>query len=376
MGLITPQIIAPDTSQWANWLDDALGTEPDRRAAARGLHQQLLDQGKIAFLSWHHLEELLGIASDENARARVAYLQSLPLIAWMRFPDEEVGLGAIVDILAAEAIAVAEGCDDPADVRDHVRARLMRTGPAIDAIGNENWVWEVVRPHLLARRPHVGMVAALSGFSVFDMNQTLAQAAAQQVRSPEERKRMLVAIHAKVMREATEADPKRSPAEARAMADEFISRVLAMAPKQEVKVRDLLVSNFISQGLDPEEIRDEAPLSNLSLLVTFRQHLQVVAERTDLSFSQLKQVRMERLPSWLITDALRRHGQKRRVRPASDVLDEHLAVLAAYTDLLYVDRRTHEDFRRVRQKSPEVARLLCPIAKAKHYSDLLAADDH
>jgi hypothetical protein len=81
---------------------------PPRQSA--GFHNELLDQGKIPFLSWHHLEELLGIEDDARASARIIFLQSLPLIAWMRFPQEPAGLGAITDILAAEAIAVDAGC--------------------------------------------------------------------------------------------------------------------------------------------------------------------------------------------------------------------------------------------------------------------------
>jgi hypothetical protein len=91
-----------------------------RQAAARGSHRRLLDQGKIPFLSWHHVEELLGIESEASARARIDFLQSLPLIAWMRLPKGPGRPGGTTDILAAEAVAVDEGFDRPARVRTQV----------------------------------------------------------------------------------------------------------------------------------------------------------------------------------------------------------------------------------------------------------------
>lgn len=373
MALIAPQIIAPDTAHWATWIDHALGADPARRAFARGFHGRLLDQGKIAFLSWHHLEELLGIESDENARRRIEFIQSLPLVAWMRQPTEKAGLGAITDILAAEVAAVDQGCATLIEVRDHARERLLQTGPAIDAIGTENWVWGVVRPMLLARRPRVGMVAALAEFSVFDMNQTVAQVVKHERRTPEERNSMLKAIHAKAFRDAMSADPSRTVEEARAFADDLVSRTLDMLPAQEIGVRELIVSTYLGQGLEPHEIRDECRLSDLTALATFRQQLRVAAEITGLPLHRLSRVRMEQMPSWLIMEALRKYGQKRLRRPGSDVHDQHLAVLSAYTDVLYVDKRTHEDFRRVCQKAPELVPLLGSITKAVQFRDMLDA---
>jgi len=54
------------------------------------------------------------------------------------------------------------------------------------------------------------------------------------------------------------------------------------------------------------------------------------------------------------------------------VTDEHLAVLAAYSDILYVDKRTHQDFLRALQKTPDIAPLIGTVAKASRYSDLAA----
>lgn len=370
MALSRPLIIAPDTSHWANWIDAALGDDAARRVEARVFHRRLLAAGRVPFLSWHHLEEMLCVDSAENAAARVRYIQSLPLISWMRFPGE-VGLGAVTDVLAAEAIAFDSGCDRLLDVRDHVRSALLRTGPAIQAVGEDNWVWDVARPLMRRRRPKQGMVTALSGLRVMDESQTFGQLASRPKRSPEERRQMMAVIHARALADAKAADPARTPAEARQFADHFLAQVIEMMPDDDVDPRQLMIDTYVGQGLDPDEITDDRTIADLSTLATFRTQLKVVSEKTDLSFERLKRVRMETLPSWRIAEALRRYGQNRAVRPGSDSHDRALAVLGAYTDVLYVDKRTHEDFRRIRSKDPEVASLLGAVEKARHYQDVV-----
>ncbi|WP_339348260.1 hypothetical protein [uncultured Sphingomonas sp.] len=369
MSLIRPLIVAPDTSHWANWIDAALSVDAERRLAARRFHRQLLDVGRIPFLSWHHLEEMLCVDRADNAAARVTYIQSLPLVAWMQFPNA-IGLGAITDVLAAEAVAFDAGCEDLRAIRDHVRSQLMRAGPAIEAVGQDNWVWDVARPLMIGRRPRQGMVTALSGLKIMDESQTFGQLASQPVRSREDRAKMMAVIHRKALADAQSADPTRTQAEARAIADQFIAEVMAMMPKEDVDPRQLMIDTYVEQGLDPDEVTDDRTIAELSTLAVFRMQLRAVAEKTNLSFDRLKRIRMESLPSWRIADALGRYGQKRAVRPGSDSHDRALAVLAAYTDILYVDKRTHEDFRRVISKAPEISALVGTIGKASGYADI------
>jgi hypothetical protein len=115
----------------------------DRRHRARSLHRRLLDQGRIPLLTWHHLEELLGHEDGAKAKARVACLQDLPLVAYLRLDKDKIGLGSIVQVLAAEAVAASEGHRDLVSVRDRARELLLKTGSGTQAIGAEAWVWEV-----------------------------------------------------------------------------------------------------------------------------------------------------------------------------------------------------------------------------------------
>ena len=78
----------------------------------------------------------------------------------------------------------------------------------------------------------------------------------------------------------------------------------------------------------------------------------VVASETGRSFDALKKVPMEMLPSRIIGEALKAHGQVRALRPGSDLNDGYLGVLAAYCAILYVEKRTAEDSAARNRRNP------------------------
>ncbi|PJR88884.1 hypothetical protein CN878_16390 [Ochrobactrum sp. 695/2009] len=375
MTLLEPKIIAPDSSHWAKWLDGVSAQNTDRRQRARTLHARLLEQGRIPLLTWHHFEELLGGEDDASARARVSFLQSLPLVAYLRLPKDNFGLGSIVQVLAAEAIAASEGHRDLISIRDRARVLLLKTGTGKQAIGEEAWVWEVMRPILRSRKDKTDMIAALGPLQTFDENRTIGELSKMGTTSPSQRNARLKRIHAQAFEQATRSTAGDA-ARARAMADDFMARVVADMPSAGLTVRELLVSALVNQGVDEDEIRDECVLADLSRLGVFRSQLRVVASETGRSFDELKKVSMEMLPSRVISEALKAHGQTRTLRPGSDLNDGYLGVLAAYCSILYVDKRTAEDFRRAKQKEPQLTGLIGEIAKAPDFEALLAPTSH
>ena len=264
LSIVGPKFIAPDSSHWAKWLDSIMSRDKARRAEAEGFHARLVESGRIPLLSWHHLEELLGVEHDQTAQYRVDFLQSLPLIAWMRLPHQAEGLGSIVEVLAAEAIAAAEGCPDFLSIRDRARQLLLRTGPGRSAIGSESWVWGVVRPCLRSRHPERDLVAALSPVKLFNDTCTIGELARASIITPDNLRARFHQIHAKILQEATNSvggDVYRG----KIMADEFIAQVVDMFPSRTLSIREFLVSILIRQGVDYDEIRDDCRLSDLSV---------------------------------------------------------------------------------------------------------------
>ena len=374
MTLVSPCIIAPDSSHWAKWLDAMRSFDPDRRRRGSELHVRMVENARIPLLSWHHLEELLGVDDDVTARARVATIQRLELLAWLRLPHEDSGLGSVAQVLTAEMVAACEGNSDLRSVRDRARTLLLRVGSGTQAIGEKKWVWEAVRPMLRARRRQLDMVAALRSLRVFNDKQTIGQLAKKNDPSLQEIRSRLERVRVMTFRKTLHAT--RDEPTARAMTNNFMDEVCAMMPPVGITMRDLVVTKLIEQGLDEDEVRDEYTLTDLNRLAMFRSQLRLIAPETGQSLDELKKVPMDILPSRVIDHALRIHGQPRGRRPGSDVNDLHLAVLAAYCDVLYVDKRIAEDFRRARQKDHRLERILGEIAKAADFEALLgtAAD--
>jgi hypothetical protein len=367
--LIRPHIVALDSSQWVRWLDDALRTGRPRSAAARTLHRRLVDHGIVPLLSWHHLEELLAIADLELARARVAFIATLPLIAWLGLPGER-GPGAITDIVAAEAIAIREGGREPGSVRDRARSLLLRMGSGVDVLGDELWVWELVRDDFLKRRDNHQLMAAVRPFQMFDESRTIGEISKGRIRRVQDRTPTLNALRSALAMEiANHGDKKvRDPAE---MAAAFYQEVVAMAPPTSITVRQMIVALLVARGIDEHEITDDRVLADLSELGTFRSQLRIVAPYTGATFDQLKQLPSEIFPHRVVARALRLFGQQRDRRPGSDINDGYLAALAPYCDELYVDRRTAEDFRRAQTGSPELSSLVGRVLRAGDYEVVL-----
>lgn len=374
MPISNARLVAPDSSHWAKWIDASRSANVERRAHAVDMHRKLLERGLVPLLTWHHLEELLGVDDDRTAERRVAFLKALPLVAWIRLEGEDVGLGSIAHVLAAEVIAACEGCATLANVQRRARELLLRFGLGENAIGGEGEVWKVVRPALHSRREKSDAIAALSPLRTFDDRYTIGELSKRRVNEPAAMRAQLQKIHAAAFAQALAATD-RDMAVAKQMAESFVQAVLQILPPPGTRVRDLLVTTLVSQGLDEEEIRDDSVLAELNELALFRSHLRVVTPLTGRSFDELKCIPRTIIPSHVITTALKKHGQERARRSGSDLTDAYLGALAAYCDVLFVDKRTHEDFRRARHKEPMLnSLLLARIAKGKDFTDLLA--DH
>lgn len=287
----------------------------------------------------------------------------------MRLPWDDTGLGGITDILAAEALAALTTQGDAMTVRDSAKRMLLRTGTGTEAIGDEGWVWDVVRPHFRERRTKAKMVMAVTGFRPFNEERTIGEIAKDKLRDSSDAAKRADEIREGFLATIRNVGDKKieNPEE---MAATFVAEVLALEPPPGISVRELVTHALMSQGVDKEEIRDDRLLSELNELAKFRTKLRIVAPSTGKSFDELKSVQMERLPSWLIERALQRHGQVRGERKGSDLNDGYLAVWAAYTEQIYVDKRVAEDFRRALSKDPSIGPLVGTVSKASHYLDL------
>ena len=126
--LIDGKFIALNLSHWRQWLADALSSDPKARDAARQFYAQLGETGYTVLFCWHHLEELMAVEDVVLAARRLAFIRSLPFLAWIGIVPDEDGLGAITDIMAAEVEAALAGEGTLQSVRAAAKRRLLKFG--------------------------------------------------------------------------------------------------------------------------------------------------------------------------------------------------------------------------------------------------------
>jgi len=369
MIIFTPRLVALDSSHWANWIAAFDSHDGRQRDAARSFHGTLLTKGWVVFLSFHNISELLAIENESKTRRRIEFVRSLPLLAWFQTPGNQSSVGDITDIVAAEAIACCEGLEDPREIANRAKNHLIRFGNGIEALGEDDRVWQILRPLMIQRSERDRTITAIAPFRVHDEDTTLAQLLQGQLSSPTDVERKLAAIEAKIERQVKEKGDRRIK-DPSIIAKIFVREVVDKAGRPD-SVADLVVSQFIEAGLELHEIREHMTIGELSRLATFRRQLRIVAPKTDRSFQELrKSVRMERCPHWIITQDMRRHAPDLPERKGSDLVDGYLAVLAAYVDHLFVDKRTEETFRRL-PKASQTLRIVKRVSKAGKFEQIL-----
>jgi len=370
MDLLKSSLVALDSSHWADLIKAATSPSSAMRAKARAFPAQLLAQGCVPLLCWHHFEELLAIEDDAIVDARLAFIESLPFIAWIQSLDEPHGFGAITDVVAAEAMAICDGADTPLAVRDQARARLVRSWRALDAIGPDRWVWHLLRPDILERNICSRTITAIAPVKFMDGSTPVRALMAQSLRSADEVKVQFAAMTRMLTGEIARHGDRRieNPQD---LAATFCADTAQLAPWSSASVGEFVIGVAEAQGVRAEEITPEMTVDQLGELGVFRSKLRIIAEKTGHTVDELWQrVRMDQCPHWIIEDGLGRYRPALAERRGSDLNDGYLAVLAAYADHLYVDKRKAENFRQASGKAPALNALIGRIWKAAHYADI------
>lgn len=371
MGLLAPSLVALDSSHWQGLIRATTSPSSAIRDEARAFPAQLLSLGFVPLLCWHHFEELLALDDDAVVEARLAFIESLPLLAWVRSLEEPHGLGAITDVVAAEAMAICDGANTPAAVRDHAKAKLVRIGSGLDALGPDRWVWHLLRPMAQERNVQARTITAIAPVQFMDGKTKLGALMQQQFRPSSEVKAQFENMTRVLTQEIARHGDRRiqNPQE---IAATFFRETMQLAPSASATVADFVLKIAEIQGVQAEEITPDMTVEQLGELGVFRSKLRTVAEKTGRSVEELwRCVKMDQCPHWIIENALDRFRPALPERPGSDLNDGYLAVLAAYADHLYMDKRKAENFRQAEAGSPALKALVGKVWKAARYTDVL-----
>lgn len=369
--LVNAKFVALDTSHWRQWLSDAFSINGRARAAARRFYEEVSKAGFTILFCWHHLEELMAVEDRALAARRLTFIRGLPFLAWIGTVPEGDGLGAITDIMAAEVEAAIDGASVAA-VRASAKSRLLRFGAGEDVIVDHPGYLSLVQWHAQSRVQSDRTITAIAPFHFLEPSSRVRDLMSQGMRSESEVRLALQAQHRALSKEISDrGDERITDAERRSF--EFLESMLDLRRTLPNTARELVLGGYALCGIDADEIGEEATVGEMDRLVGFRCQLRVITGKLGLEFDSVKgKISPNQLPHDVIRAALLRHGQSRNRRPGSDLIDSYLAALGPYCDVLFVDRRTAEDFRRAKSREPSLHQILGRVEKAASYRDIPA----
>lgn len=369
--LKAPRFIAFDSSHLGAWARDWSSADATQRARSRALEARLSETEWVPLICWHHLEELLN-HSEAVVEARVDFLCSLPVVGWVAHRGGEDFPGGIIDIVGAELRAVLAVPDRTADeVRAAARRSILRVGSGREAFGGFRAIWRDLLPHLREHAEGARRNVAITRATFNDTDKVrVVDLLRGRFRDAAGQSEAIATMTARLAAEVRTRGDRRI-ADAAAVAREFFQRVTDTAAEFPDDTRRFIIACLIAKNIEPNDIGPETTLGDLDDIGIFRGQLRVVAEALDLPWGVIKsRVQPDQFPSWVIGQTLRRFGQDVPERKGSDINDGYLLALAAYADLILVDKRALENVRRAKAGSTEFAGLLGKVARAAVYSDV------
>ena len=368
-----PRLVVLDSAHLAGLVSDLCSVSRGRRRSADRFIPELIANGWLPLLCWHHVEELLQHGDDHLVDARLRYLWSWPLLAWIRPADPAAGPGSIVDILGHEAAAALANPGAPAaHVRDIACTALVQVGTGSQAIPEAFADWRVLRTALMERQENARRIAAISRWRASNIDDTrIGEWIGQPARGLSEAVLILQRLRGSLEYEITKRGDGRI-ADAASMADAFMAGVahdgLAVTYGEHPSPA---IQLLVNAGLDPEDIDPGATFRETMDLLAFRKRLHIAADAFGLPWPELKRkVNPHQLPVTVIEEGMRVHAHDQPERKGSELNDTHLLCLAPYADITYVDRRTLESVRRARSKLKSFDQLVGRIARASGYAEI------
>ena len=369
MSILVPKFIALDTAHLGELAKDACSSDADRRKAAAAFGESLDERGGVVLVCWHHIEELLQHRGESVVRDRVSFLQSLRMVAWIDSFGGATVPGSIADITIHE-IAVAFQTPDAnaRAVRDAVARKVFRIDSGANAIAPFLAEWDLLKAFFEHHQHRARDIVAISRSDFAGISKTkVIDWVEGALRSPEDIERQFERLYRRLAVDIQDRGDKRiaDPAlsAARFLEDVRLTGVTAISKKSDPAIQLLK-----AMDIDVSEIGPEMTMDDLGDLSAFRKQLRLASEMLRVPFSALKaRVKESQIPSCVLQGALRRYGQDTPERKGSDLTDRHLACLAIYAGMTYVDKRTLENLTRARRKAPEISRLIGRVGKARTY---------
>lgn len=356
-----PFVVCLDTAHWVG-LIGALRSAKTRAGTQVRLAALEAVGGSLA-LTFHHIVEL---AQHENRGEVEARFRALGHIAPMCGIAGIIhdGPGSVVDLITQELLAALESPDGEAEAI----AAAVWPGAVEPASGADFSDWllpqvDVLHWHVAKGTARSRNISLLSQATTLDRSKEKLIPNARALSLPEV-KANLAALERRLAAEAVQRrDPRASESEAVNGAAQFIQEL--MGDVKGIAAQENIWEALLARAnVSAQEAAGMRYFGDVADLGQFRKQLEIPAQHLCLTNDEVRRVRPEQFPTWLIHLAYTKHRQVAARTQGSDLGDMHLLCHAPYMDAMFVDKRTHENVRRIRQKDPRAAVFLQSVQRA------------
>jgi hypothetical protein len=370
MVLVQPRFAAIDSSILASWAKDAFSSSLESQTRARSALKALLDNNWIPVLSWHHFEELIRHPDLQIAADRVAFLKSLPYVAWISSLVGPNQLGSIVDVFDAEIKALVTSADlDLPDLLASIRQDIIRCGAPSEIETFDRW--RDFRPLLAAKAVREQEVASIvHAERTVDDRTEIVRLENATIMDRDSLQRLLRDQKSELARNlANRGDPRLI--DPTRTAGDFTSTIAANFAEMSNRAIDPLDTFCKQFDVPKSDISRTTTLAEFKELARRRKLVSDAAQRLRFELNKIwPRLRNAKMPSEVIQAEIRR-GRKTAVRASgSDLGDDYIACLAPYVDAIIVDKRTHEFLTQSTRRDPSFSRIVGFFARVASYDQL------
>lgn len=370
--LFEPRYIALDSSHLSQWIRASLSPSVEERKAAKTFEEWLERNGCLPLLTLHHISELCAYDDTQMVAQRLRFLHRQKLIAWISQNDSQPSIGGVTTILASEVQAAFQSPD--ADVETVLRLAakgLIAAGTGEDLLGPDPHDWLDLIPIFAAQNERAREIVALTHTDVIDTSKLTLRKLMNSSRKTGDALKSSLELMQGTYFQVIKASGDKRIDDPESLAQEFMEAVRAFGDANPGDAKSLVFAGLAEQGIEPSDLHLDMTVDEALELGVFFSQIRTVAEGKGLPWQELKKrVRKSNIPSSVVVGDVAKFLPTTVERKGSELNDMHLATLAPYADVTFVDKRMHHAFRQAFRKNKSLEEICSRVERASSYRDI------
>lgn len=370
--LFEPRYIALDSSHLSQWIRDSLSPRAEERKVAKTFEKWLERNGCLPLLTLHHISELCAYEDTQIVAQRLRFLHRQKLIAWISQNDTQPSIGGVTTILASEVQAAFQSPD--ADIENVLRLAaqgLIAVGTGEDLLGPDPHDWLDLIPVFATQNERAREIVALTHTDVIDTSKLTLRKLMNSSRKTGDTLKVSLELMQGTYVQEIKASGDRRIDDPEILAQEFMEAVRAFGDANPGDAKSLVLAGLAEQGIEPSDLHLDMTVDEALELGVFFSRVRTVTQGKGMLWQELKKrVRKSNIPSAVVVGDVAKFLPTTVERKGSELNDMHLATLAPYADVTFVDKRMHHAFRQAFRKNKSLEEICNRVERASSYRDI------